>query len=178
MSFFLAVDPPDGVRAQVAALIERVRQTHVAKWQRPEKLHVTLVFLGAPSVEARAALEAPVARWAQAQRPFRLTLQGAGTFATARAPTVLWLGLGGDTEVLGAAQRALSDVAQAPGEGRPYVPHLTLARAQVVGVLEPLAAELKDFTTEPFEVNRVTLYESTHQQYRAVFSCRFGPSAQ
>lgn len=173
----MAVDPPDAVRAQVAALISRERETHPAKWQRDDKLHVTLVFLGEPSADARAALVPTVRDWAAAQRPFSLQLAGAGTFETARAPTVLWLGVGGDVDALRAAQASLAQRC-GQAEARPYVPHLTLARAQVVGVLEPLAARLTGFTSAPFAVDRVTLYESSHHQYRPVFSCAFGASAQ
>lgn len=177
VSFFLAVDPSAAVRAQVAALIERERETHPAKWQRADKLHLTLVFLGQPRPEAVAALEPQVREVAAAHAPFDLRLQGAGTFVTARAPTVLWLGLGGALEALRTLQAALC-AACPPAEARPYVPHLTLARAPRPGVLEPLAVRLGTFTTDPFRVEAVTLYESSHHEYRAVFSCPLGASAQ
>ena len=58
MSFFLAVDLDEPVRAVVAACIERHRAEITAKWLRTDKLHVTLRFLGHPTAAELARHEA------------------------------------------------------------------------------------------------------------------------
>ena len=166
MSFFLALDPDELVRAQVAACIERHRAEVTAKWLRTDKLHLTLLFLGHPSPAELAALQPVVEGIARTTRPFSLSLRGVGFFTTARAPSVLWLGVEGQLPELRALQSAI-----APTDERPFVPHLTLARAQSGGSLERLEPALRDFASPPFVIDHVTLYESTNEHYRALFRC-------
>lgn len=170
MSFFLAVDLDDTVRAEVVACIEAHRPSVIAKWLRADKLHLTLRFLGHPTPDSLTALE-PVARAITARTsPFTLRLRAAGFFVTARAPSVLWLGVDGDLAPLRELQAALTPA----DDTRPFVPHVTLARAQSPGALEALEPHLRDFTSSPFRIDHLTLYESTHDQYRAVFRLGFG----
>ncbi len=51
MSFFLAADLDEPVRAEVGARIDALRDRVNAKWLRFDKLHITLRFLGHPSAE-------------------------------------------------------------------------------------------------------------------------------
>ena len=162
MSVFLAVDVDDAVRARVADTIAAISPRFTAKWLPPEKLHVTVLFLG----ELRPAPEV-VDALAAAHAPFDLELSGAGTFVTARAPSVLWLGVAGDLAALRALHlRAVEHLR--PHDAKDYVPHLTLARAKLPGFLEPAREELASFTAGPWRVTGLTLYESTHQRYHAL----------
>ncbi|MBX7097428.1 MAG: RNA 2',3'-cyclic phosphodiesterase [Myxococcaceae bacterium] len=168
MSFFLAVDLDPPARAVAAGLVEQLRSRTSAKWLRPDKLHLTLWFLGHPTAEALAALESPVAQAAAKHAPFSLRLEGAGTFATARAAAVLWLGVQGQLDGLGALQR---DVTAAAGgtQDKPYVPHVTLARGEDAAVMQAHAQALQGRHTGDFTVDHVTLYESRNDTYRVVF---------
>lgn len=166
MSVFLAVDLSDEVRAQLTHLIETHRRSRDAKWLRPDKLHLTLVFLGNPKAEAITGFIPRIEALATGRRPFSLELRGAGVFITARAPSVLWLGVAGELEALRALQH---DAAQSLGdERREYVPHVTLGRAHEPGAFDALSTELASFESARFEVRHLTLYESTHHQYRVL----------
>lgn len=162
MSVFLAVDLDDAVRARVASAIADVSPRFPAKWLPPEKLHVTVLFLG----ETRPAPEL-VDALAAAHAPFDLELSGAGTFVTARAPSVLWLGVKGNLDALHALHRGAVE-RLTPHDAKEYVPHVTLARAKTGGFLEPVREELAAFTAGPWRVSGLTLYESTHQRYHAL----------
>lgn len=162
MSVFLAVDVDDAVRARVAQTIATVSPRFPAKWLPPEKLHVTVLFLG----EARPAPEI-VDAIAAKQAPFELQLSGSGTFVTARAPSVLWLGVQGDLAALRALHRHAVD-ALILHDAKDYVPHLTLARAKLPGFLEPVREALAAYAAGPWRVTGLTLYESTHHRYHAL----------
>jgi 2'-5' RNA ligase len=164
VSVFLAVDLGDAARAACVALIEAHRARFDARWLRPDKLHCTLVFLGSPPSEQVGRFVESIDALAARHRPFALRLQGAGTFVTARAPSVLWLGVEGEL----AARRALQADAQQSlgGEERVYQPHVTLARAKVAAHLEPLREALSALTLPTFAVSRLTLYESSEHSYR------------
>lgn len=168
MSVFLAVDVDDAVRARVADAIAAISPRFPAKWLPPEKLHVTVLFLG----EMRPAPEV-VDAIAAAHAPFELELFGAGTFVTARAPSVLWLGVKGNLGALRTLHRGAVD-ALIPHDAKEYVPHLTLARAKLPGFLEPVREELSAFSAGPWRVTGLTLYESTHQRYHALHRSPLG----
>ncbi len=174
MSFFFAVDPDDAVRARLGEVLAACRAEVDAKWQLASKLHLTLVFLGEPKAERLATLEALVTPVAARHAPFQLALAGAGQFTTARAPSVLWLGVEGALTALRALQAELAQ-ALATDLERPYVPHLTLARSKHPGAFDGLVARLQAQRTPAFEVQRLTLYESTHHEFRARFSVPLGP---
>lgn len=167
MSFFLAVDLDEPVRAQAWQLIEHHRSVD-AKWLRRDKLHVTLAFLGEPSPEFREGLQQRVTALVASTASFSLHLEGAGQFQTARAPAVLWLGVGGQVDHLRALQQTLSAGLQVELD-RAYLPHLTLARCKRVEAITPVRATLEAFRSATFQVDHVTFYESTHERYVAHF---------
>lgn len=167
MSHFVALDLSDTARHEAQACVDAARPRFEAKWLPPEKLHVTVIFLGNLTPERVDAVKPIVDALALRHRPFSLQLRGAGTFVTTRAPSVLWLGVEGDLAPLHALHL---DAAQAlgPHDARVYRPHLTLARAHTDGFFEPLRVELADFAGTPWVVDGLTLYESTHHRYHVM----------
>ena len=97
-----------------------------------------------------------------------MRLQGAGTFVTSRAPSVLWLGVQGDVEALAALQRDALQTLGGLERERDFLPHVTLARSQVKGLFEKLSGELRDFVSGEFVVSQLSLYESSSEIYRVV----------
>jgi RNA 2',3'-cyclic 3'-phosphodiesterase len=167
MSVFIALDLDDAVRSQVTGLIALGQSTVSAKWLTLEKLHLTLVFLGNPTPAAVEGLKASLDPFAAAQAPFELALSGAGSFATPRAPAVLWLGVAGNVSALSALRlAALQHLGMT--EERAYTPHVTLARARDVAAVERQVETLKTFGSSTFWVRHLSLYESTHEGYRAL----------
>ena len=173
MSVFLAVDIDELTRARAAALIETHRGTvEAAKWLRIDKLHCTVLFLGNPSEEQVAQWIPSIDALAARHRPFSLRLQSSGTFVTARAPSVLWLGVHGDIGPLTALH--LDAVEVFKREEKAFVPHLTLARARGVGAFEAISESLSAFSTAPFRVESLALYTSSSEVYRVVHRASFG----
>lgn len=175
MSVFLALDLDDAVRREVVHHTASDRESVKGKWLPAEKLHLTLVFLGNPTADQLTTLVPRVEALALGARPFSLHLVGAGTFVTARAPSVLWLGVGGALAAL-EALRARAVEALEPQTGRreqPFRPHLTLARAHTEHALEPVAQSYARFTSSSFEVTHLTLYESTHHHFRKLVVAPF-----
>jgi 2'-5' RNA ligase len=174
MSVFLALDLDDAVRARVTSLIDEHRAALSAKWLRADKLHVTLVFLGNATPQQVDTFVPRIDALAWGRAPFSLRLQGAGTFVTARAPSVLWLGVEGQLDALAALHHeATESLGGGPERDREWAPHLTLARAKQPSAFDALQASLRDFVTPQFQVRHVSLYESTHDQYRVLHRAGF-----
>ncbi|MGV3623652.1 MAG: RNA 2',3'-cyclic phosphodiesterase [Archangium sp.] len=172
MSAFVAIDLSASARAQARALIDAIRPRFEAKWLPAEKLHVTVLFLGNPDLPRIETLKPLIDSLASRHSSFQLRLRGAGTFVTARAPSVLWLGIDGDLAPL-QALHVDATTALGPHDAREYRPHLTLARAHTDNFFEPLSEELRDFEGSPFVVDGLTLYESTHQRYHVLHRAPF-----
>ena len=173
MSVFLAVDLDAPTRVAAAALIETHRANFPAKWLRTDKLHCTLVFLGNPPPEQVALWVPVIDALAGRHGPFRLRLQGAGTFTTARAPSVLWLGVVGELGPLCALQADAAGVLGVAQE-KVFVPHVTLARARTS--LSELSSSLGAFETGEFFVDHLSLYSSSSEVYRVVHQAPLTPA--
>ncbi len=175
MSVFLAVDLDAPTRTLAEGLIETHRAIWPkAKWLRIDKLHCSLVFLGHPSAD-QITLWAPAIDALASRHPsFSLTLSGAGTFSTARAASVLWLGISGMLVPLAELQRD-AEVTFGLEAKEAFIPHITLARAQQPGTFDALVADLSTFTSGDFEIRGLSLYESTSEVYRVIHAAPLSP---
>ena len=133
---FIALELSDEARAVLAAVSEALAQEVTAgavKWVQPERMHLTLRFLGNTALErvddVAAALDGVAAR----HEPFGLTLDALGCFPYERKPRVIWVGVQGDIARAEALQASLDDALQGLGwepEGKPFRPHVTLGRVK------------------------------------------------
>lgn len=132
MRIFVALDVPEEVRAALRDVIVRLREAGgVARWIRPEGMHITLKFIGEtpeatipPIRNALAGLRSP--------SPVEMSFRGLGFFPDARRPRVFWAGIESSPnlgELATGVERALEPFGFAP-EVRSFHPHLTLARLQ------------------------------------------------
>ncbi|HVF42197.1 MAG TPA: RNA 2',3'-cyclic phosphodiesterase, partial [Pyrinomonadaceae bacterium] len=133
---FCAVELPDGLRSRVAERARRLRAEFLdarASWEKPEKLHLTLKFLGDVEPARVEALSGAAARAAAGVEPFELIIDAPGAFPPRGQPRVLWLGVVDASERLGLMRSALETECAAAGfprESRAFKPHLTLARVR------------------------------------------------
>ena len=132
---FCAVELPEDVRARVAAHVENLRaaspESLKISWERAEKLHLTLKFLGEIEAERVEALTRAANRAAGAMGKFEASLREAGAFPARGNPRVLWLGLHDDAGRLAQLQERLEAECERenfPREARAFRPHITIAR--------------------------------------------------
>jgi 2'-5' RNA ligase len=148
------------LRAHTQAIAPEARVT----WAAADRMHLTLEFIGETDDDRRAAimdvLQAPVAL-----DPFDIEWAGVGTFPDRGSPRVAWVGVGRGRSALDALQRELSDRLGRTGwrdDGRPFQPHLTLARVRdpdglrVSSWIAPVAARSLGAT----RVTHAALFES------------------
>jgi 2'-5' RNA ligase len=137
MRLFVAVDIDDRTRGGVARSIDVLRtaleaaqSTARVSWVAPDRLHLTLQFIGQVSEDTAAAIEARLGPPFELP-PFEMRLGSIGTFPPGGRPRVVWLGLDRGADALAAlheeVQRRLADV-PFRRESRAFSPHLTLAR--------------------------------------------------
>ena len=129
---FFAVDPPGPARRHLEAALAPLRDLPGApRWSRPERWHLTLLFLGQVPDRSVDELVGAAGPAVAATPPMTLRMAGGGRFGSARRPQVAWAGLDGDVAELAALAQRLSATARRlglPVEDRPFRPHLTLGR--------------------------------------------------
>ncbi|MBV9280730.1 MAG: RNA 2',3'-cyclic phosphodiesterase [Chloroflexi bacterium] len=133
---FLAIELPAGLRAGLAALQEAfAEQTSMLKWVAPDRLHLTLRFLGNVPEARLDSVRQSVEAAAASVSTFALELNGIGAFPDERAPRVVWVGLqdGPALDRIRHLAGAVNDELASRGferEDRPFKAHITLARVR------------------------------------------------
>lgn len=135
------------------------------KWVDPDKLHITLHFLGDTSPELVSAtgkiLEETVPGFIAPEVSFR----GMGLFRSIRDPRVLWIGMDPGRilpDLKSTLDRELAGVGFPAGE-RKFSPHLTLARIKNIkdrDVLEGLMKEYREYFYQKSRMKKLIYYES------------------
>jgi 2'-5' RNA ligase len=164
---FVAAELPASHRAALAGVCERGRRGGV-RWVPAENVHLTLKFLGEVDEGLVPRLEEALAAVAAGAEPFALSLSGCGCFPNARAPRVLWLGLGEGAAAAGALAAAVDRALEPLGfarEKRPFKAHLTIGRAKDPGEAGATAArklaQLDAFAAPAERLEAVALVKST-----------------
>lgn len=134
MRIFIAVEISPQAREQVAQRIVFMRERFAdlrVVWEKPEKLHLTVKFLGEIDENKLPAVIAATSEAARAVELFNLTIERAGAFPPGGATRVLWLGVADASENLKLLNQRLEENCAAIGfapETRAFKPHLTVAR--------------------------------------------------
>jgi 2'-5' RNA ligase len=137
---FLSVAVSEDASAAIDAALDRSSAgLDGARWLDPADRHVTVRFLGRVEPSSVSWLGRRLAALAARRSSFSISLAGTGAFPRRSAARVLWAGVddpSGDLRRLA----ELVDEAVAPrfpGEGRPFVGHVTLARFRDARRLPP-----------------------------------------
>ncbi len=136
MRLFLALSLPDDVRAALADATAPLRAAAPAlRWTPLDKLHITVRFLGEQPDDFVPRAVAAMTASAAHTEPLTLQLKGLGAFPTWPRARVVWAGVGYDPRVE-LLHHDLELACMSLGlevEGRPFRPHVTLARLEPSG---------------------------------------------
>jgi 2'-5' RNA ligase len=132
---FIAIELTDEARGGLARLqreLKEILPQNTVRWTLPENIHLTLHFLGDVALDDADEISRAVCDVSATHTPFSLDLSSLGCFPNTRRPRIIWVGLSGETDTLGALQKKLGErLNEAVGfqpESRSYSPHLTIGR--------------------------------------------------
>jgi RNA 2',3'-cyclic 3'-phosphodiesterase len=159
----------DDLRRKAMSLAPRAR----IAWVRPEQLHVTVRFIGEVDAPRAAAIAAALQPESAVQR-FEMIIRGVGAFPPQGAPRVFWTNIARGADSLSALEREVSERVATCGvghEGRPFRPHLTVARVRDASGLRsaPLLEGLADCGFGATQVDAITLFESRTAPTGAIY---------
>jgi 2'-5' RNA ligase len=164
---FLAINFPPAVQREIANATAPLREcAPELGWTAADRLHLTLKFLGEQAESRVEPFAASLAKTAVQHRELLMTLGGIGAFPNFRRARVVWMGVGPDPrlELLHHDIEVAFDALGCELEGRPFRPHLTLARVREQLPVERMrelwrVAKPIDYSTE-FIVRSVDLMRS------------------
>jgi 2'-5' RNA ligase len=153
-------------------------------WVHADKLHLTMKFLGDVDERDVERLTAAADGVANGHRPFEMTIGGVGAFPNFRRGRVVWVGVESDPR-LELFHHDLEVACAEAGfevEGRPFRPHITVARMRSALPIERArlfaraARRVAYAASEP--VRALSLLESTMasggSRYRCVHAASLG----
>jgi len=185
MRLFFAIELTDDVQDLLDEATTSLRaEAPDLAWVDREKRHLTLKFLGDVVEEALPRLAAAADRATQRHGPLEMSVREVGAFPNFRRARVVWIGVEQERR-LELLHHDLELACESEGfevEGRPFRPHITLAR-----VRNPLPVDrMKAFARvarsvrvrASVPVERITLFESilapSGARYRCVHSATLG----
>lgn len=149
---FIALPTADSVRDRISSLIAELQQINTGvTWEAPEKLHITLKFLGNVESQLLEKLISTLNTIAQEHSAFDLTFEGVGAFPNFLAPRIIWIGTRQNESLLslqGAVEQCCVDCGFTR-ENRAFHPHVTIGRVKGSRHIQRLTEKLKSITLEP-----------------------------
>ena len=173
---FIAIELASEIREELVAVQDKLKKYRAdVRWVEPNKLHLTLKFLGYISASQLKNVFKATAKAVERISPFPLSFSGLGAFPELDNPRVIWTGVKEGKGILSRINRSLEGTLKRNGfppvclsgtgraEKREYHPHLTLGRVKSsknkAGLIESVKSEL-GCSTGLMEVQKVTVLQS------------------
>jgi 2'-5' RNA ligase len=174
---FIAIALPVEVTAALAQLSHTLAQQipeRAVRWVKPDRMHLTLRFLGDTAVSNLATITTELDRITNTCSPFHLHLHEVGCFPNHKRPRVIWAGLAGDERPLQALKRNIDTFLLPMGwerEKRPFQAHLTLGRVKDARSLQQVKWDVP-VPKVAWEVTAVHLIESQLRPQGPIYTTR------
>jgi len=167
----VAVDLGERARRELERLIQKLSSKRwLVRWEKPEKLHLTLFFVGWTEEDMVSRVVEAVTEGAKSIVPFSIRLGYLGVFPDYLKPRVVWLGIKGDQQELVRLRRQVAGALVSrgfPDEKRGWAPHLTIGRMQTdvrFRAQKELGRQLQKLDVGAFSelslIDRVVIYQS------------------
>ena len=134
MRLFLAINLPPEVRQAIATEVSAPLQAVAPglSWVREPSLHLTVKFLGEQPPEMVSSLVESLQTVGRRNKVMEVEIGGVGAFPNFRRPHVVWIGVSPDPklELLHHDVESACEELGIPLDGKPFRPHLTLARVK------------------------------------------------
>ena len=166
MRLFIATSLPEPVTRDLNQRVAAIRpKLPSASWVKPEAQHLTFAFLGEQDESLIDRLAPALEKGLLGVPKFTAALKSSGFFPNARRPRVGWAGLDPEQPFIDIA-KAVREIVKRNGvelDSAGFRPHLTLMRVRdpwPPASIEMFERALRDYRSEPFVVDTVTLYSS------------------
>ncbi|MBI4739930.1 RNA 2',3'-cyclic phosphodiesterase [Candidatus Woesearchaeota archaeon] len=181
---FICIDLSSEMRGKLGGMIaqlSRATPQRSVRWDKADKIHLTLKFLGDTPQEDVPRISEALINATRDIKKFSFTLDGLGCFPNFKQPRVVWVGVKDSAALIEMQNRIETQTVPLgfPKEDRAFSPHLTLgrvrreaSRAEAASVGE--AVRIRANQTFGIEsVSRVILMKSDLQRGGSIYTSLF-----
>lgn len=171
---FIALEIPDEIIS--AVLLERDKSLgseNNIRWEKKDKLHITLKFLGDTEESLVADLSLGLEKIVNRNRPIEISVNKFGVFRRGGEPKILWVGMNENNQL----SKIVDEIEESfckfgyPKEERKFKPHVTLLRFRGYEdsdrILKLLDVKLPNLS---FNADKISLIKSELKQTGSVYT--------
>lgn len=174
---FIAINLPDGIRSSIADMIAELRKAAAdVAWVAPEKIHLTLTFLGSTEDSLIPKMAERISKKLSHYDAFCIKIVGLGCFPSEKRPRVLWVGME-NSDLLTSIQKDMDTEAAEFGfalEDRLFSPHLTIGRVRSQKGIADILRRFAEYRRADFgsiEVKSIHVMKSELKPAGAEYTC-------
>ncbi len=160
---FIALKIPDEIKNKLLDDCHQLSDSpELFKWEKPEKLHLTLKFIGEVEEELVSSIAKEIA-FVEEYNSFTFNVTKFGFFYRNDLPVILWAGLQTDESIHRLVEQLNErlSIFSIPVERRKFKPHLTMLRLKKnPGKKFILKFEEHSFANWNFNSSGITLFKS------------------
>ncbi|MBI5020300.1 MAG: RNA 2',3'-cyclic phosphodiesterase [Ignavibacteriales bacterium] len=150
---FLAFDTPSIIKDEMEKLQSELKKSGAdVKWERKDKFHATIKFLGDVKEETLPNVLNEIDSIVSTMEATQVIYQHLGAFPNKKNPRIIWVGCENSEGILLNLKNTLDQTLSKFGfeiETRPFHPHITLGRIKSSNRLINLLPMLENLTFEP-----------------------------
>ena len=156
---FIAIEIPDEVKKSIATAVDKIKKDVAGTFVSPEKLHISILFLGSPKQTDDEIIEA----LKTIEFDKEVEIGGLGAFPSMKNPRTLFVKVHTDLEDV---HKLLTEKIGLPARDGPFIPHITICRMK-----ETPTGKIDDsiFGMARFRAKKLTLFDSDFKSYRRVY---------
>lgn len=174
---FVAIEIPETIQTLLTSAQEELRKfVRGVSWVKRENIHLTLRFLGDVTPNQISVIKYSIEQVTDTRSPFSMELGGIGAFPNLSRPRIIWAGVKIGADEVGAIAREIDLRLSRRGyerDGKPFRPHLTLARLKSRTNLKPLIDVFQQYDTisgARMMVKQVRIVQSQLRRGGAVYT--------
>jgi len=165
---FLAINIPEELTREIVTLQTRLDRLGLPiRWEDPEKLHLTLNFIGKVDEEKQSKIESLAGKIAADSFSFSLTPVFLETMYKKHETSHVYLGMGGELDRLKNLQGLLASAISEMFIAQPnkYLPHITIGKLKKMDpvMTKDVLQKIREIDIEPlpeFTIDDFSLFES------------------
>ena len=152
---FIGICLPPHIQSAIADILSPLKpETTAIRWEKQEKFHITMKFLGDVLPEQLRQLQSSLNQECRSIRRFEIPFTTIGCFPAEHSPKIVWIGSSGDENTfLVDCFKVVENACTSAGfkkEERPFHPHITLGRVKGK-ITENLITKIENTTFESLQ---------------------------
>lgn len=182
-TLFIAITPSQKIKKEIWEIEKKLQKKGFPlKWENPEKIHLTLAFLGNPPGDTLPKIKKAISETARVFAPFEINLSGLGYFYNKREDSIIFIPVLDPQRYLRDLRKTLTEKLNQEQFAitRHFTPHITIAKLkrtrhphEAKEILSKIG-EQEVADAGKFTVMALNLYQNQDGRYRLFGSFTLG----